>query len=113
MPDDFVAVCCKRLPARDPELLGHEIDTRDRLRHRVLHLDAAVELEEEELVALEDELDGARAPEPDRSAECDRGVEQRLAHAWIESRSWGLLEHLLVASLDRAVALAERDDVAV
>ena len=44
----------------------------------MLDLDAAVELEEEEVVAVEDELDRAGALVADRTPEGDRGVEHRL-----------------------------------
>ena len=50
------------LPARDEELLLHEIDAGHGLGHRMLHLDSRVQLEEEEILSLDDELDG---PGPD------------------------------------------------
>ena len=49
----------ERLAARDAELPLHEVDARDRLGHRVLDLDAAVQLEKVELAAVDDELRGA------------------------------------------------------
>ena len=79
----------------------------------MLDLDAAVQLEEEEGVVLDDELDGAGAAVSDRPSEGDGGLVQAGAEPCIEVRSRSFLEDLLVASLDRAVALAERDDAAV
>ena len=79
----------------------------------MLDLDPAVELEEEERAAVDDELDRSRAPVADRAAECDRGLEHRLAQRGIELRRRRLLEHLLMAPLHRAVPLAEGDDVPV
>ena len=52
-------------------------------------------------------------PVPDRACERDRGVAHRGAQLRVEGGGGGLLEHLLVAALDRAVALAQRDHGAV
>ncbi len=102
-----------RLPVRDPQLLRDQIEAGDRLGDRVLDLDAAVELEEVERAVLEHEFDRARASVADRAPEGDRRLEQRLTQPRVEARRRRLLEHLLVSSLHRAVALAERDDVPV
>ncbi len=103
----------RALARRDPELLGDEVETGHRLRDRVLHLDAAVQLEEEEQLAVDDELDRPRARVADRTGEADCGLEQRGARLGMHVRSGGLLEHLLVAALHRAIPLPERDDGAV
>ena len=79
----------------------------------MLDLDAAVQLEEEELVAVEDELDRAGAAVADRLAERDGRVVQRRPQRGGEAGCGRLLEHLLVAPLDGAVALADRDDAPV
>jgi hypothetical protein len=79
----------------------------------VLDLDPAVQLEEEELSAAEHELRGARTPIADRVRERHRRVAHRAAQGLVESRGGRLLQHLLVAPLDRALALAEGDHVAV
>jgi hypothetical protein len=113
MPLRLDPLCRKRLSRRDAELLGDEVEAGHELGHRVLDLDPAVQLEEEEVVSVEDELDRARAPVADRAAEGDRGLEQRGSPACGEPGSRRLLEHLLVASLHGAVALPERDDVPV
>ena len=76
----------------------------------MLDLDAAVQLEEEEVAAVEHELGGARAAVADRAGERDRGLAHRAAQLGVERGGGRLLEHLLVAPLDRALALAERDD---
>ena len=44
---------------RDAQLLLHEVEPGDRLRHRMLHLQPRVHLDEEELAVLVEELDGA------------------------------------------------------
>ena len=113
MPLDLVALSHKGFACSDAELLGHQIETGDSLGYGVLHLDAAVELEEEELAAVDDELDRARAPVADRPAEGDRRLEQGFSQLTGEPGSRGLFDHLLVAPLHRAVALAERHHVPV
>ena len=79
----------------------------------MLDLDSAVQLEEVEVAAVEHELDRAGAPVADRPAERDRGLAHPLPQLAVERRGGRLLEHLLVAALDRALALAEGDDLAV
>src|SRR5579862_106424 len=79
----------------------------------MLDLDARVELEEPEVTAVEHELGRAGALVADRPRERDGGVAHPLAQLGVESGGGRLLEHLLMAALDRAVALAERDDAAV
>ena len=114
VPFDLAPVRCKRLAFCDAELLVDEVEARDRLRDRVLDLDPAVELEEEEVVAVDDELDRAGAlgsRSHDRRRRPRRAVASRSAGT--EAGSGGLLEDLLVPALHRAVTLAERDDVAV
>ena len=59
-------------------LLLDEVDARDELRHRVLDLDAAVQLEEVEVAAVDHELGRPRAPVADGAAERDRRVAHRL-----------------------------------
>src|SRR5207244_8575787 len=49
----------------------------------------------------------------DRRRERPRGVVDARPRRWVERGRRRLLEHLLVAALDRAVALAEHDDLAV
>ena len=86
------------------------------LGDRVLDLQAGVHLHEEELVGPvggDDELDGARAGVVDAA----RGVARRRADAGpgrrVQQRRRRLLDDLLVAPLQAALALAEVDDVAV
>ena len=79
----------------------------------MLDLDAAVQLEEVEVAPVEHELDGAGAAVADRAAERDRGLAHSRSELAVERGGGRLLEHLLVPALDRAVALAEGDDLAV
>ena len=98
-----------RLATRDPQLPLHEVDARHRFGDRVLHLDASVQLEEEELATLEHELGGAGTDVPDRGCKPHRRVAHPRAELGVERRRRRLLEHLLVAPLHRALALAERE----
>ena len=63
----------------DPELLGDEIETGDRLGHRVLDLDPSVQLEKEEPSFIDDELDRPGASVADRCAEGDGRFQHRVA----------------------------------
>src|SRR5581483_10869788 len=76
----------------------------------MLHLDPRVELEEEEVAPVEYELRGPGALVADRARERDGGVAHPLAQRGVERGGGRLLQDLLVAALDRAVALAERYD---
>ena len=101
-------------PGRDPELVLDEIASGDELRDRVLDLEARVHLEERERAAVvEQELAGAGAHVADRARESQGRVAHRPPEAGVDGRGGRLLEHLLVAPLDRAVALAEVDAVPV
>jgi hypothetical protein len=99
------------LALRDPKLLLHEVDAGDELGDRVLDLDPAVQLQEPELTSVEHELRGAGAAVADRPCEGDGGGAHLRPQLGIERRGRRLLEHLLVAALHRALALAERDHV--
>src|SRR4051794_7187362 len=98
---------------RDAQLLRDEIDTRDELGDRMLHLDAAVELEEEEVAPVEHELRGAGTRVADRAGEADGRVAHRRTQRGVDGGRRRLLEHLLVTTLDRTVALAEGRDVSL
>src|SRR5262245_17009834 len=79
----------------------------------MLDLDPGIELEEEEVAAVEHELRRACTLVADRARKRHGGVAHPLAQLGVEGGGGRLLEHLLVTALDRAVALAERDHVAV
>ncbi len=101
----------QRLAVRDPELLFDEVDAGDRLGDGMLDLDAPVQLEEEEVAALEHELRRAGVHVADRLREPDRSVAHARAQIGVERDRRRFLEHLLVAALHRALALAECDTV--
>ena len=85
----------------------------DHLGHAVLDLDARVHLQEEVLAVLEQALDRAGADVVDGPGGLDADLADALAQLLVDRRGGRLLDQLLVAALDRAVALAEVDDVAV
>ncbi len=76
----------------------------------MLDLDPPVQLEEVEVAPGEHELRSACAHVADRLGEADGGVAHLLSQRGVECGRGRLLEHFLVAPLDRALALAERDD---
>ena len=105
-----------RLALRDFDLNLHEIEARDGLGDRMLDLQASVDLEEVEVAhvrAVENELDRAEADVRDRLADADRGLDHALAHGRSQHDARRLLDHLLMASLDRALTLKEMRHVAV
>ena len=103
----------QRTAVGDEDLLGDEIETGHQLGDRVLDLDAGVHLEEEQLVALDEELDGAGVGVADRSGQPARRLGQRRTQGVGQVRCRRLLDQLLVAALDRAVAVADDDEAAV
>ena len=104
----------QRLAERDPDLLAHEIEPGDHLGHRVLDLDARVHLHEEVLaVRREQALDRPGRAVAARARRVDADRADPRAQLGVDRRRRRLLDELLVAALDRAVALAEVDDVAV
>ena len=71
------------------ELLGDEIDAGHELGDRVLDLDAGVHLQEEQLVALDQELDRAGVGVADGVRETRRRLGEALADTESGSRGAG------------------------
>ncbi len=90
-----------------------EIDAGDQLGHGMLDLQPRVHLDEEHVLAVGDEFDGAGADILDRSSSFPRGGAHRLALLGIERRRRRLLDHLLMAALQSALALEQRQQTAV
>ena len=102
----------ERLPGGDQQLRLHEVDVRDLLGHGVLDLDAGVHLDEGVLArtgagGLQQELDGARVLVADLAREAQRVLVQRGGDLRVQVGRRRDLDDLLVAALDRAVALEE------
>ena len=104
----------ERLAECDADLLTDEVEPGHHLGHGVLHLDPRVHLHEE-VVALrgQEPLDRARRPVPGRPRGRDPDLAEPGAEAAVDRGRGSLLDELLVAALDRAVALAEVDHVPV
>ena len=98
----------------DAQLLADEIDPRHHLRHGMLDLKPGIQLDEvERPVGAEQELEGAGVPVADRAARALRSGFHRLPRLVVECRRGRFLDQLLVAPLDRALALAEREHAAL
>ncbi len=95
------------LAARDEQLLADDIDARDHLGHRVLHLQAGVHLDEIEFAVLVQEFEGAGAAIADFQAGVDAARADRLPLLLGYAGGRSFLDDLLVAALHRAVAFAE------
>ena len=79
----------------------------------MLDLDAGVHLDEVELAVLVEELERAGAAVADRAAGLDAALAHDAPLARGDAGRRRFLDHLLVAALHGAVALAQVDDVAV
>src|SRR6266508_3282378 len=110
----LVLADARRLARRDQHLLTHEVDARDQLGDGVLHLDARVHLQEPVVaIPVEEALDGACAPVAHRPRAVHGDATDALAEIQGDRGRRCLLDDLLVATLDRAVALAQVDEVPV
>src|SRR5258708_3468388 len=96
----------------DADLLAHDVDAADRLGDRMLDLQPRVHLDEEELALLEEEFERAGAAIAELAHRVGRDLAEAAALLGVERGRGRLLEQLLVRALQRAVALAEMDDVA-
>ena len=102
------------LPGSDAQLPFDQIQACDHFRHRMLDLQAGIDLHEMEITVWpDDELDRAGVDVIDRM----RGSNRSLAHARTqfgrEKRRGRFLNHLLIPALRRTFAFAQMDDVAV
>ena len=98
----------------DAELSLDEINVRDLLGYRVLHLDAGIALDEKVFATLgvDQKLDRPGVHIAGRTREADRILQDASPKAGLQSRCRRDLDNLLVSKLDRAVALVEMNDVA-
>ncbi len=91
-----------------------QVQAGDALGHRMLHLQARVHLQEVEALVLADhELHRARALVLHGLGQRHGLLAHRLARRLADEGRRRLLDHLLVAPLDRALALVQVDHVAV
>ena len=73
MPPELSTRVGEPVPSRDRELERDEVDAARLLRDRVLDLDPPVQLQEEEVAAVEEEFGRAEAPVADLTGEGDGG----------------------------------------
>ena len=100
--------------ARHGQLPGHQVLAGDAFGDRVLDLQPRVHFQEVEAAfAVEQKLDRAGAHVLHRLGRSHRRRAHACTQGGIDGRRGRFLEHLLVPALDRTVALAEVDDVAV
>src|SRR5436309_5025218 len=99
---------------RDLDLQGDHVEPRHHLGDGVLDLDPGVHLEEVEgAVFVEDAFHRSGVEVAGFLREGDRRLGEPLAKPFVELRRRRLLDQLLVASLDGAVALAQEHDLAL
>ena len=107
-------VVAERLAVGDAEQLAHQVDAGDLLGHRVLDLQPGVDLEERDGAVLADEELAGAGADVAGLAEDRLGRAVQLGVLLVgEERRGRLLDELLVAALQRAVAGRDDDDVAV
>ena len=104
----------QRLALGDANLQRHQIEPGDHLGHRVFNLQPGVHLEEIERAALlEQELHRAGTAVIDAARSLDRRRTHARTQLIVHHRTRRFLDHLLMTTLHRAVALAEVQGVAV
>ena len=98
----------QRLAAGDAQLLRDQIDAGDHLGHRMFDLDARVHFEKVKGagVVVVNELDGAGALVADAARQGRRSVADLRAHFHGHGVGRRFFDDLLMAPLQRAVALA-------
>ena len=96
-----------------PQLQLDQVDAGDQLGHRVLHLEAGVHLQVEELTVLVEELDRTGIDVIAARGHGYGGLAHRGDDLGVDPGGRGLLDQLLVAALRRAVPGAQVHVVAV
>jgi len=112
---DVVLPVAERLAGGDAELVAHQVAAGHHLGDGVLHLEARVHLQEEELArgVVDQELHRARRAVAELAAQPQRRLAHRAAQVGGDAGRGRLLHDLLVAALDRALALAQMHEVPV
>src|SRR5215467_2918763 len=81
----------------------------------MFHLNASVHFEKEKFAAVVvvEEFDGSRVTVTDTARQCCRGCTNLFAHGRRQSIGWRLFDNFLMTPLQRTIALAQMNDVAV
>src|SRR6266404_9271490 len=96
------------------DLTLHQIHVSDHFSHRMLHLDARVHLDEvKPPLLVHEKFDGARIVIADLAERLADDLSDFLSKLGRYPHRRRLFEQLLVASLNRALAFSQTDDVAV
>ena len=103
----------QRLALRDANLFAHQVKAGDHLRHGMFDLKPGVHLDEVEFAIFPQELDRARAAIAHVGHRLRAGAADAFALGRRQDGRGRFLQHLLVAALERAVALAQVDGVAI
>ena len=92
----------------------HQIDAGHRFGDTMLHLQAGVDFQKEKLLGacVHNKFHRAGRAVTGFAGQLARRVQQRLAHLGAQIGRWGFFHHLLVAPLQRTVALTQRQHVA-
>jgi len=100
------------VPVGEPDLLLDEIDPCHHFGDRMFYLDACVHFHEEEVMVLvEEELDGADIPVMHSLDGFDGNAANFPPELLVDGRRRRFFEELLMPALDRAIALAEMHDM--
>src|SRR5688500_11733072 len=111
---DVVLLHAQTLTRRGEHLPLHKVNACDKLADAVLHLYAGVHLDEEKLaIFVHQELEGANCVIAYGLRAQHRSVAYLVEQALGQARRGSLLQYLLVATLQRAVARAQVDHVAL
>ena len=101
-------------PRRNQDLQMNEVKSSDQLRHRMLHLQPSVHLQKVELaVLINQKFDSSRVVVSSPACKGHSSLTHRLPHPGIDYGRWRFFDYFLMASLYRALTLAEIHHVAV
>ena len=112
----FEAEFAKGRARRESNLRLYDVDARDLLGHRVLHLQPRVGLDEREwprvaaIRGIDEEFEGAEVGVAFVMSEAYRGIDDGVSHVDGQPGRGCHLDDLLMATLDAALALAEVRD---
>jgi hypothetical protein len=101
-----------RAAGRNADLFAHDVDAGDRFGHRMLDLQARVHLDEIEAAILEEELDRAGAQIAEFGERVGDDLADGVALRFVERGRGCFFPHFLMAALQRAIALAQMNDLA-
>ncbi|RMU19924.1 hypothetical protein ALP34_05544 [Pseudomonas savastanoi pv. glycinea] len=112
--DDHVILGVRQFVAGgDAEHLLDDVDTGDHFGYRVLHLNTGVHFDEVETTVLVQELESTRAAIADIDTRLDAGSQNIRTRLFVDERCRCFFQNLLVSALQRAVAVAQMNRLAL